>query len=388
MKTFIWDRHFETGLTTVDEQHLRLVDLINRLGSSFAAPTADRDTAPQVVFDELSRYAGEHFGDEERLMRAERLAPEYIDRHCTAHTEFVTQLGILWSLDNANADPREALLGFLIAWLSFHILGEDQSMAAQIAAIRGGVNPREAFRRVEDYHEQDHHTGALIEALQGLYHTLSVRNRELANANVSLELRVAERTRALSESNAALQDAQAVLEQMARIDGLLGIANRRQFDERLLLEWARAFREHSPIGLLMIDVDHFKKYNDTYGHQMGDECLKAVAAAISRGRRATDVVARYGGEEFALLLPGTPLEHAAVVARDAIAAVEAASIAHRSSPVAGHVTISVGAASWIPRDPAGTAELVAAADRALYSAKDTGRNRVASSPARHEAILS
>ncbi len=377
MKTFVWDRHFETGLEMVDEQHQRLVALINLLGESLVAEGAGVATSLQSVFEELARYANVHFSDEEQLMRVERVSPEYVARHCAIHEEFSGQLNQLWESRNSIGDPKETLLGFLVAWLSFHILGEDQVMAAQIAAIRAGTPPGAAYAQTLTNQIHDHRTQALIDALQELYRTLSLQNLELVDANARLEERVAERTRDLGEANAALREAYGKMEAMAHVDGLLGIANRRHFDERFDLEWKRAYRERVPVALLMIDVDHFKRFNDAYGHQAGDECLRKVADAISLGRRATDLLARYGGEEFVLLLPGMAPVMAGNVARDVRAAVETASIPHRASPVAGHVTVSVGVASCVPGDPSGAAELVAAADRALYTAKKGGRNRVA-----------
>ncbi len=387
MKTFIWDRHFETGLTTVDEQHQKLVILINRLGDSFVAEGTGAAESLQGVFDELARYAREHFGDEEQLMRAEHLAPEYIALHRAVHAEFAIQLSQLWEFQNHTHDPRETLLGFLVAWLSFHILGEDQAMATQIAAIRAGATPAEAYEHIVAHQDQDRRTHALVDALQSLYRILSVRNQELADANTGLEERVSERTRDLGEANTALREAYRKMEDMAHVDGLLGIANRRHFDERFDLEWKRAYRERLPIALLMIDVDHFKKFNDAYGHLAGDDCLRRVADAISGGKRATDLLARYGGEEFVLLLPSTPLAGAGKAAAEACAAVAKASIAHRASPVAGHVTVSIGVASCTPDDPRGAAELIAAADRALYAAKEGGRDRSVTEDRRLPAAL-
>jgi hemerythrin len=381
LKTFIWGRHFETGIATIDEQHRRLVALINRLSESFGAEGTD-PAALHGIFDELAQYAKEHFGVEERLMQTEGLAPEYIARHRAVHAEFAAQLNLLWKSRDSMNDPEETLLGFLVAWLGFHILGEDRAMATQIVAVRAGARPEAAFEQFGAHHADDSRMHALIDALQGLYHTVSLQNQDLADANMRLEERVAERTRDLGEANAALRVAYEKMEDLTRVDGLLGIANRRHFDERLDREWKRAFRERVPVALLMIDVDHFKRYNDMYGHPTGDDCLKAVSNAISGGKRATDMLARYGGEEFVLLLPDTSLAGAAKVGGDVRAAVENASIAHLASPAADHVTVSIGAASLVPGDPGGAANLIAMADRALYAAKEGGRNQVVTEPAK------
>lgn len=173
------------------------------------------------------------------------------------------------------------------------------------------------------------------------------------------------------------KEAQAELERLATRDGLTSVANRRSFDETLNMEWRRASRESRALSLLMIDVDFFKPYNDTYGHQGGDECLRQVAAAMSGVvKRAGDCVARYGGEEFSILMPATEPEGALIVAERIRAAVEALHLPHSGSTVADHVTVSVGVASLHVGNDGMAAGLVAAADAALYRAKDGGRNRV------------
>ena len=173
-----------------------------------------------------------------------------------------------------------------------------------------------------------------------------------------------------------------VLQQLLSTDALTGIANRRRFDDALELEWRRSARAGVPLSLLMIDVDHFKAYNDHCGHQRGDECLRRVARLLlnSVGRPA-DLVARYGGEEFVCLLPGVDEVGAQAVAARLLRAVRAAAIAHPRSPSASRLTISIGVATAF--DLAGKPDaLVALADRLLYAAKDAGRDRVIARRAR------
>ena len=163
----------------------------------------------------------------------------------------------------------------------------------------------------------------------------------------------------------------------ARIDGLTQIANRRRFDEYLLLEWGRHIRMQQPLSLLLCDVDHFKLYNDHHGHQAGDECLKSVAKSLTLCYRAGDLVARYGGEEFAMVLPQTNRAGAVRVAERIRAAVAGAALPHAASPVCDRVTVSVGVASMTPQLHGPDARaLVEAADRQLYLAKHLGRNQV------------
>ena len=173
-----------------------------------------------------------------------------------------------------------------------------------------------------------------------------------------------------------LKEANEKLERMALSDGLTGIANRRLFDQTLQVEWKRCARAHLPIALLMIDIDHFKLYNDHYGHAGGDECLRRVAGILAAcPRRAGDLVCRFGGEEFAILLPGGDLKSAASVAQSCLDAVAAAGLVHAASPVGPCVTVSIGAAC--SEAPAGepVISLIERADRALYRAKHRGRAR-------------
>jgi len=164
------------------------------------------------------------------------------------------------------------------------------------------------------------------------------------------------------------------LDRLSLTDGLTGIPNRRFFDQRLAKEWQRAQREHSPLTLLMLDIDYFKPYNDHYGHLRGDHCLQQIANAIDQFcQRPADVRARYGGEEFALILPNT--EGAAQQAERIRAAIAALAIPHASSPIADHVTASIGYCTLVPRSEQHPDILIGGADSALYRAKAAGRNR-------------
>ena len=171
--------------------------------------------------------------------------------------------------------------------------------------------------------------------------------------------------------------AQMALHRLAVRDGLTGLANRRSFDERLESDWLHALREQVPMSLLLIDVDHFKLFNDTYGHQKGDACLREVAAILdAQVFRPADLASRYGGEEFAVIMPATDLDGALRVADRIREAVVDLGLPHAASPSDHRVTLSVGAASAIPAIGQTPADLLAAADAALYRAKHAGRNRV------------
>lgn len=165
---------------------------------------------------------------------------------------------------------------------------------------------------------------------------------------------------------------------LAGVDGLTQIANRRRFDEHLEAQWQLMTEQQAPISLILADIDYFKQYNDTYGHLLGDTCLKHVAQALQGSiSHMTDLVARYGGEEFAAIMPETDLSGAIAVATRMQAQIEYLQLPHARSSTSHYVTLSMGVASCIPSLDQSPQALVAAADRLLYTAKQSGRNQIA-----------
>ncbi|WP_019026371.1 sensor domain-containing diguanylate cyclase [Colwellia piezophila] len=199
-------------------------------------------------------------------------------------------------------------------------------------------------------------------------YVIATKRYELKSAHAKLEEKVKKRTFKLNQANKKLTN-------MSRTDGLTGIANRRHFDYFLENEWARAIRNHSPISLLIIDIDYFKQYNDIYGHVKGDECLKLITSTAQRlVHRPSDLIARYGGEEFAVILPETTeTESLAQHIRTEICSLK---IPHEGSDIYDYVSVSIGCCTIFPKKGTLAKHLIELTDKALYNAKDAGRNNV------------
>ncbi len=228
------------------------------------------------------------------------------------------------------------------------LVHEVQALQAREAekALTSATNTTRAFEAVG--------SGAVVLAL-------------LAAANMA---RASVGARRLSRQN-------SLLTQMTQIDALTGLGNRRYFDDTLAQAWADCTARQVPLTLIMFDIDHFKKFNDSQGHQAGDTCLRHVAAAVTASIRDTpEKAARYGGEEFAIIMPDAPLDSGRVVAERVRAAVESRAIPHPAAGPPNVVTVSLGVATLIPTASGSPAALIEAADRVLYAAKRGGRNRV------------
>ncbi|MGE5470806.1 MAG: diguanylate cyclase [Bacteroidota bacterium] len=252
-----------------------------------------------------------------------------VRRHCLADLVALDQYDLLAQLYAAHTSPGEFGFGLRAEnWCVMPALGERRYLAVDAGPI---------------YDDQ----GQLIAVVQTL--------RDMTDQKL----------------------AEMALQTLATRDALTGMANRRSLDEKLLLEWKCGQRMGTPLAFILGDVDYFKRYNDTYGHQQGDDCLRTIAGAISGTVfRPADLAARYGGEEFAIIMPNTDLAGARAVAERICAAVRERAIPHAASDVARHVTLSLGVAACVPSAHGSPGTLVADADAALYRAKRSGRNRV------------
>jgi diguanylate cyclase (GGDEF)-like protein len=228
------------------------------------------------------------------------------------------------------------------------------------------------------------HTLELEQALAREAAARQETQAELERVRADLEHRVRQRTQALEQRNEELSRLRFTLEmtnqrlkRLVAVDALTGIANRRHFDRALQRELRRTRRDQQPLSLVFLDLDEFKRFNDTYGHARGDEVLRSVARTLDETfRRGADLVARYGGEEFAVILPGVDGRRASLYAERLRRRIWCLDIRYGASHVADRVTISGGVATVAPEHIVSAEELLLAADRALYRAKCLGRNRI------------
>ncbi len=200
---------------------------------------------------------------------------------------------------------------------------------------------------------------------------LDKQRQLLEEKTIELDAKVVE----LETLKHELEDSNERLRQLSSRDGLTDLPNRRFFDETLVREWQRGRRRQKNLTLIIADIDHFKAYNDAYGHVIGDDCLKKVANGLDKSiLRDVDTIARYGGEEFSAILPETDEEGGILIAKRMLKTIDEMNITHEHAATADHVTISLGLATTVPSDDSNATQLIQSADRALYLAKASGRN--------------
>jgi diguanylate cyclase (GGDEF)-like protein/hemerythrin-like metal-binding protein len=364
MQFFQLDQIFQTGNAKVDEQHQHLVKIVNEFGK-LTERNAAGPGAVEKVCSELLDYTKYHFAEEERLMATSGLDQRHLNQHRQQHEYLLKEIRSLrQDLALGDVSAGEFFFEFLVNWLVFHILGTDMLMARQIEAISQGRAASDTY--LSEEHDNQLSTGLLLKAVKSLLYQVSSRNRQLAELNETLDRKVQERTCELTAANQKLRE-------LASTDGLTGMLNRRTFMEEARNIFQLARRYHRPLSLLMVDVDHFKRVNDTYGHQVGDTVLVRLSQTMMHCLRGTDKIGRIGGEEFAVVLPETGPEQAAEMTERLLSTVRSMSIAlEAASPL--RVTVSIGVATLTPMTEDVDA-LIKHADAALYRAKDEGRDR-------------
>lgn len=366
MKLFNWDQNFETGIGVVDEQHQYLVGFINHYGNLLSENTISIDDINVALLD-LTRYAEFHFKEEESLMRDCGVYERHIEEHIKVHRVFMQDIYSMQAfvLEEDQVSARQ-LLDFLIHWLAYHILGIDQNMARQMTAIEEGATPLQAFEAEEK--QQDTSTVPLLAALNGLFEQVSERNKQLLRFNQVLEDKVAERTAELKRANKRL-------EELSLTDSLTNLHNRRSAFKQLALHWQDSKELGIPLVCIMIDADHFKRINDTSGHDAGDLVLKNLSRELKNTFRNDDIVCRLGGDEFLVICPDTDLKGGMYIAETARQKVSELEVETSNQVWIG--SISVGVAE-ITEEFGSMNDLIKAADDSVYLAKNAGKNSVCS----------
>lgn len=361
MKTFEWNSNYETGVTTVDDQHKCLVEIINEY-SGLLANNTTTVTDIELTLNKLIDYTKFHFNDEEQLMCNVGLDARHITHHEQLHRDILDEISTLLS-DKVTDKLSIAhyILDLIIHWLVYHILGTDMNMAKQMKRIQEGLSSRDAYDLEEKIKDQSKEP--LLEALNALFIQISERNKDLIELNKTLEEKVTSRTQQLSERNKEL----AIL---SLTDPLTHMANRRHAMQQLSLLWAESTKQNLPLSCLMIDIDYFKQINDTHGHNMGDVALIELAKIFQHAIRTDDIACRLGGDEFLIICPATELKGGLHLAEIIIKQVASLiiGIPDGNLPLSTSIGVATKTAEMTSID-----DLIKAADDGVYSAKSNGR---------------
>lgn len=297
MRFFVWDPHFSTDLPELDEQHRALIDIFNGLhGTLFDAGVTEsqRDTALRRAFDRLMGYARQQFATEEALMREVGVDERHQTLHRRQHEQFIINLRELWSDRSAERDLHGRMMGFLVSWIGLHVLGLDPSMARQVRDIRAGGTAADAYEHDPGISEQAQR--ALLNMVGRLYTALSAQAQAREKA-----------VAAAAEVAASAQALQTRLTARGVFDPEIAAGDARYFEDRLAVEVARAFRNETPLSLVLLDIS----WPDASVTVPVEDRLPAITRAVAAAmKRSTDLVARLGEQRVAVLLPETDREGA------------------------------------------------------------------------------
>ncbi len=362
-EVFPWNKNFETGVEVIDEQHRKLVDLLNELANSLV-----REDMSKVndAFAQLADYAHYHFEQEEAIWSNYLGDDSWFISHQLSHSSFLPRVLELKGIegDSPSQDVVEAVVKFLIRWLAFHIIDDDKRLALVVTSMDTGSTLEEA--KVLADRKMNGSFRVLIETVLKMYDGLSTR---------TLDLMRERRARIIAEQE--LREANRRLEELSVTDQLTGLYNRRHFERVLDREMKRARRENKAVTLYMLDIDYFKSLNDHYGHSGGDVALKNIGQKLFEiCRRPSDYAFRIGGEEFAVISREHKEDDDLIFAELIRRAVEDLAIPNVKSKVSDCLTVSVGGFAKIPTKQDTMDTYMKEADARLYRAKDAGRNIV------------
>lgn len=363
LEIFPWNENFETFIPEIDEQHKRLVLLLNKLANNL---TEEKTLEIEETFNELAAYADFHFKSEEKVWKKHMGEHALTIEHKQSHDSFLPMVLDLKE-NNGNKtfhETIEEILLFLIKWLAFHIVDEDKRLALIIHSMNEGRDISEA-KYISDS-KMSGSMKTLIDAILNMYENLSIKAINL----------IRERKARIKAEN-ELKKVNKKLEKLSITDQLTNLKNRRYFDEVFEKEFAQAKRNKTVFGIMIFDIDYFKKLNDTYGHQKGDEALVTVAAAILKVcKRPNDFCFRIGGEEFAIIITNEKIDTPEQLAKILQEEVAALKIPNENSEISDYLTLSIGIESKIPDENDSVDSILKIVDDRLYKAKDLGRNTI------------
>jgi hemerythrin len=368
MNSFSWKKSFEIGISDVDSQHKKLVELVNNFGDILVSKEEIQTSQIDKIFYDLVDYTRYHFKEEELVMQQNKIDKRHLEHHIIKHKDFLQEVLNFKKIIETEKNQEKQLLNFLINWLVYHILGEDKSLARQIKYISSGMTPEEAFEQEEKNKEKDTITDTLIVALNELFDQVSQRNKELLKLNQSLEEKVLKRTQELYKANKEL-------EKISLTDVLTGLPNRRHAMKSLSFLWDESLEENTDLVCIMIDADHFKEINDTHGHDAGDLVLFELAKTLKHNVRTDDIVCRLGGDEFFVICPKTDLKGGMKVGQNLHQKVNEMKVKTGDGFWIGSISVGVGVKTSTMQS---FEEVIKVADESVYLAKKSGKNCVKS----------
>lgn len=357
-EVFPWNHNLETGIQEIDEQHKKLVELLNNLANTL---TQEEDIQIEEAFTELAKYAQYHFESEELIWKKYFNDNELFTSHKDSHSSFLPKVIEIKEKNNSLQDTIEEIVLFLIRWLAFHIIDEDKRLALIIEAMNKGNTLIDA-----KYISNEIMSGSMkviIDTILLMYDELSLQTISLIKER---------KARLIAERE--LKAINIKLQKLSITDQLTGLYNRRYFEEIFKRELQRAKRSKSTFNLIILDIDYFKKLNDTYRHQSGDKALKALAKCLKNiTKRASDFAFRIGGEEFAIINVEENRDSVINIIKILQNSIKDLAILNENS-ISKYLTISAGIISIIPSIEDNIDTVMKKADDRLYEAKERGRN--------------
>ena len=362
-EVFPWNDGFETGNNKIDEQHKILVELVNKLAVALVNQNL---IELNETFEELISYANKHFSDEEKIWLEYFPDDPWLISHQKTHASFLPSVMEIKKKAANDLLPEiiEKVLHYLLQWLIFHIIDTDKVMVFAINSLESGAAIDEAKQLAEE--EMSGSKLILIDAILNMYERLS-----------SKTIATMREVRARKEAEKNLHEANLKLERLIITDPLTNIFNRRHFDNTFELLLRKSIREKKALCLMLLDIDFFKKINDHYGHLFGDQALERMSSCLKElCRRPDDMAFRIGGEEFCVLTTNENESKAAQFAEKIRMKIENLKIPNEKSAVNDFMTVSIGVAHTFPVVDDGLDGIMKLADKRLYQAKASGRNRV------------